>query len=200
MLLRACPKPCGEREPGQPPNPPPRYLEIYFGLTEPEGTFVLRLPFLFPCRTAGVNYPSTFCLQIVLSDVPSCGPVEGWPLRLLFPVLRGVLVMWTCERILTGCRGRDDYASPKQTFFNFIDVMNHVNCVFSLLVSAVRTLTATVAPSLTGTGYALIHSITNLTPYFPFPETSSLTSLLSFCRIVYIPLSWLKLLLEEGRE
>lgn len=175
-------------------------LKSASGLTEPEGTFVRRLVFFFPCRTAGVNYPSTCCLQIALSDVPTSGPGEGWPLRLLFPVLRGVLVMWTRERILTSCRGRDDYASPKQTFFNFIDVMNHVNCVLSLLVSAVRTLRAAVAPALTGTGCALIHSITNLTPYFPCPETSSLTSLLSFCRIVYIPLSWLKLLLEEGRE
>ena len=138
-----------------------------------------------------------FCLQIALSDVPASGPVEGWPLRLRFPVLCGVLVMWTRERILTSRRGRDDNASPKQTFFNFIDVMNHVNCVLSLLASAVRTLTAAVAPALAGTGCALIHAITNLTPYFPSPETSSLTSLLSFCRIVYMPLSWLKLLLEE---
>lgn len=175
-------------------------LKSASGLTEPEGTFVRRLVFFFPCRTAGVNYLSTCCLQIALSDVPTSGPGEGWPLRLLFPVLRGVLVMWTRERILTSCRGRDDYASPKQIFFDFIDVMNHVNCVLSLLVSAVRTLRAAVAPALTGTGCALIHSITNLTPYFPCPDTSSLTSLLSFCRVVYIPLSWLKLLLEEGRE
>lgn len=45
-------------------------------------------------------------------------------------------------KILTSCGGWDDYASPKQTFFNFIDTMNHVNYVLSLFVLASTTLTA----------------------------------------------------------
>lgn len=83
-------------------------------------------------------------------------------------------------KILTSCRAWDDYASPKQAFFNFIDTMNHVNCVLSLFVLAVTTLTAMFVSTLTGTGRALTHSITNFTSYFSFPETSSLL----FCHFV----------------